>query len=162
MKFHFPTLLFSITFILTSTGSGCASLSHSLTAKVLAWTGMGESDPESGESAAEDDGGDPVAAAAMRLRRPASVRATDSEPGERGWGRPTYWGSTAETIEAGMGMEDVEAVWGAPTHVDTAGDPRDGNQRWVYYSGLSSRYGLGTKKTVYFESGRVAGWKRAN
>ena len=59
-----------------------------------------------------------------------------------------------------MAMNDVTSIWGEPSNVDTAGDPRDGNQRWTYYSGLSSRYGLGSKRVVFFENGRVAGWRQ--
>ncbi len=124
---------------------GCASI-----AKYLPWNPVG------GE-AESDYADDPVAAAAMKLRRPASLDPGAGSADDRSWSRRSA--PPAETIGFGMGMDEVTAIWGDPTHVDTAGDPRDGNQRWTYYSGLSSRYGLGNKRIVYFENGHVAGWK---
>lgn len=127
-------------------GGGCASVNKLLH--------FGNDDTEENS----DNTDDPVAAAAMRLRKPASNPGESANSFEdRSWS-PRY-APPAETISVGMGMDEVAAVWGEPTHVDTAGDPRSGNQRWTYYSGLSSRYGLGTKRVVYFEAGHVAGWK---
>lgn len=64
-------------------------------------------------------------------------------------------------VTLGMGMEDVLRSWGEPRSVDTAGDPRSGNQRWVYYDGLSSRWGMSQKRILYFERGRLVGWETA-
>ena len=134
-----------ILFCLPLVGSaGCASLS-----KYMPWGEKSDQD-----SQYEDD---PVAAAAMRLRRPASSASAADASDDRGWSR--RYAAPAETISYGMAMEEVQAVWGEPSAVDSAGDSRDGNQRWTYYSGLSSRYGLGSKRIVYFENGHVAGWK---
>jgi len=54
----------------------------------------------------------------------------------------------------GMNMDEVRAAWGEPREVEMAGDPRQGNHRWLYFNGLS----LLGRKIVYFENGRVAGW----
>mgnify|MGYP001561987397 CR=1 FL=1 len=59
----------------------------------------------------------------------------------------------------GMSMTDVREVWGEPGEVETAGSPTYGNQRWIYYTGLSSQNGLGSARSVYFEAGRVIGWQ---
>jgi hypothetical protein len=64
-------------------------------------------------------------------------------------------------ITLGMAMGDVLSVWGEPRSIDTAGDPRQGNQRWVYFDGLSSRWSMSAKRIVYFEQGRVIGWEHA-
>jgi hypothetical protein len=143
MRSFSPTILILIWTLLLGSG-GCASLS-----KFLPW---GDGDPQETDSSE-----DPIAAAAMRLRRPASSQSVDPTE-ERTWSR--RYAPPAETISYGMAMEEVEAVWGEPSAVDSAGDSRDGNQRWTYYSGLSSRYGLGSKRIVYFENGKVAGWKK--
>lgn len=58
----------------------------------------------------------------------------------------------------GMKMQDVLALWGHPGEVETAGSPRHGNQRWLYYTGLSGRWSLSTIRVVYFEAGKVVGW----
>ena len=146
------SLTFLIILWITLLGSsGCASIS-----KYLPWG------DDKGEQDNEYDG-DPDAAAAMKLRKPASMSSSsdssdsgdDSE--QRNWSR--RYSPPAETISYGMAMDEVTGVWGEPSQVDSAGDSRDGNQRWTYYSGLSSRYGLGSKRIVYFENGKVAGWK---
>lgn len=170
-----PTLKFSLTYVdpMTGTGTeavmkpyyrilsltlfvpllsagGCASLT-----RVIEWTqGMDQAEePELSD--------DPVAAAAMRMRSPASLEGEDepisSTHSDRI--RSRYSAPVAETIGYGMDMGEVTSIWGQPSYVDTAGDPSDGNQRWTYQSGLSSRYGLGSKRIVYFENGRVAGWR---
>ena len=62
-------------------------------------------------------------------------------------------------VALGMTMNDVAHAWGTPGAVNTAGEPMMGNQQWIYFQGLSSRYGNGSKRVVYFEQGRVAGWE---
>ncbi|MEK6578444.1 MAG: hypothetical protein AABZ55_04390 [Bdellovibrionota bacterium] len=64
----------------------------------------------------------------------------------------------AREVVLGMTMEDVLRLWGHPSDVDTAGDPRLGNQKWHYFSGLTSRWGMGGARVVYFEQGLVVGW----
>lgn len=65
----------------------------------------------------------------------------------------------SDDLVLGMDMNDVRSVWGAPREVQTAGDPRHGNQRWIYPNGLYSAAGVGSARVVYFEAGRVAGWE---
>jgi uncharacterized protein YceK len=62
-------------------------------------------------------------------------------------------------ISYGMSMEDVRDTWGEPSRVDTAGDWSRGNERWIYYLGLSDYPDLGSKRTVYFTNGRVSAWR---
>ncbi len=59
----------------------------------------------------------------------------------------------------GMQMSDVRNVWGEPRDVQMAGDPRYGNQRWIYFEGLSSPWSTSRARIVYFENGRVVGWE---
>ncbi len=60
----------------------------------------------------------------------------------------------------GMSMAEVRDAWGAPVETENAGLARNGNERWIYRSGLSGRNGLkGETRAVYFESGRVSGWQ---
>lgn len=62
-------------------------------------------------------------------------------------------------LALGMSMDQVRASWGEPRDVAIAGDPRHGNQRWTYRE-VASRYFSGSSdRTVFFEDGKVAGWK---
>ena len=152
MKSHYQTVLFLIA-ILLLTGSGCASVTRMLASLDIMGDGSGDNKT--------DESDDPVAAAAARFREPASSASYgDGSSGSRTWSS-RYTSPTADTIGYGMDMGEVSSIWGEPGSVDSAGDPREGNQRWTYYSGLSSRYGLGSKRVVYFEGGKVAGWKAA-
>jgi hypothetical protein len=66
----------------------------------------------------------------------------------------------SKDLVLGMSMAEVQHAWGQPTDIESAGHSRHGNERWIYRSGLSSRYGLGGEtRAVYFESGRVVGWQ---
>lgn len=75
-------------------------------------------------------------------------------------------------VVLGMAMHDVREVWGEPTDVEVAGvdlasrNPAGAglassgsNERWVYATGLSSRWSLGAARVIYFEDGRVVGWE---
>lgn len=65
-------------------------------------------------------------------------------------------------LALGMQMSEVEKLWGNPEEVEFAGQPRDGNQKWIYYKGFSSPWSLGTLKVIYFEEGKVIGWNTTN
>lgn len=54
-------------------------------------------------------------------------------------------------IEIGMDMKSVIEKWGNPHRVDTAGNPKLGNERWTFFEN-------GTRKYVYFSKGAVEGW----
>lgn len=54
-------------------------------------------------------------------------------------------------ITQGMSKQQVISLWGRPSRVDIAGDPRLQNERWSYYSN-------GSAQQVYFENGSVEGW----
>jgi hypothetical protein len=51
----------------------------------------------------------------------------------------------------GMEKEQVEKMWGRPSKIDIAGNPRLQNERWSFVED-------GNVKQVYFESGKVQGW----
>ncbi len=105
---------------------------------------------------------DPVARAALAVRdegrSPASVGSESSDSGDSAFikerSAPMF-----NRLTLGMEMPQVLELWGKPTDVKAAGEPSDGNQRWVYSEGVAGLYGLGTQRVVYFEQGRVAGWE---
>ena len=51
-----------------------------------------------------------------------------------------------------MSKTEVQRIWGSPSRVDVAGNPKMENERWSFYHN-------GRVKTVFFESGRVEGWE---
>jgi hypothetical protein len=61
-------------------------------------------------------------------------------------------------VTLGMKMRDVLNVWGEPGEIEAAGQS-DSHQRWIYFTGLSSSWSLGSARAVYFENGRVIGWE---
>lgn len=103
---------------------------------------------------------DPVEAAADRIgggspeERIAASSLAESEANAR-IDRAMMLGQ----IVTGMKKEQVQAIWGEPAEVETAGDFHEGNQRWVYRDGVSTRWGLKPSRQVYFEHGRVVGWQ---
>jgi len=54
-------------------------------------------------------------------------------------------------IYLGMDKEEVVKIWGRPSKVDIAGNPKHQNERWSFVED-------GNVKQVYFESGKVQGW----
>jgi hypothetical protein len=106
---------------------------------------------------------DPIAAAAAQVR----------DSGSHDWGASAGDTATEEDheyhiqraltqreITTGMSMNQVRDVWGEPRDVEQAGDSYQGNQKWVYYDGLSSRWSVSGSRVVYFEGGHVVGWER--
>jgi hypothetical protein len=51
----------------------------------------------------------------------------------------------------GMEKEQVVKLWGRPSKVDVAGNPKQQNERWSFVED-------GNVKQVYFEGGKVQGW----
>jgi hypothetical protein len=105
---------------------------------------------------------DPIAAVALSLRQgrhPAYARepATEADLQER----QTQLRSAIAQREVlvGMDMRQVTQVLGRPYDIESAGDPGQGNQRWVYPLGLSGRFGLGAQRVIYFEDGKLVGWE---
>lgn len=70
-----------------------------------------------------------------------------------------YRPTVAQTLHLGMNPDEVQAIWGRPAEVEAAGDPNQGNLKWIYSVGIHGRYGIGSQRAVYFENGRVAGWE---
>lgn len=54
-------------------------------------------------------------------------------------------------IAMGMKKDQVVEMWGRPSRIDVAGNPRNENERWAFYNNGKLQY-------VYFESGVVQGW----
>src|SRR4051812_38521062 len=100
----------SIVILLTLSVS-CASILHEL-------------DPQSE---------DPIARVALAQTEEASkekeILARKQSPQNKDgilWA--TEWGE----LLVGMETQDVLSAWGRPTEIETAGDSRSGNQRWIY------------------------------
>ena len=51
----------------------------------------------------------------------------------------------------GMPKEDVVKIWGRPSRIEIAGNPKNQNERWSFFED-------GSVKQVYFEGGKVQGW----
>lgn len=62
-------------------------------------------------------------------------------------------------VTLGMSRQDVLASWGQPSDVEKAGTRNTGNERWIYYQGLTTRWSMRSARIVYFESGQVVGWE---
>lgn len=63
-------------------------------------------------------------------------------------------------VTVGMTKQAVRDSWGEPELVEVAGNPLYGNERWAYSEQIPSTDGFKTeRRTIYFESGRVAGWQ---
>ena len=60
---------------------------------------------------------------------------------------------TLNTIAQGMTKEEVSTYWGQPYSIEVAGNPKYENERWAYKR-------KGHVEYVYFESGKVEGWKK--
>jgi outer membrane protein assembly factor BamE (lipoprotein component of BamABCDE complex) len=99
---------------------------------------------------------DPIEAAAMAYRSPSSLT---EKPAPFLADAAADMGSP-DQIRVGMAKSDVMSAWGRPSEIETAGNGQLGHERWVYFRGLSSRWGLASRdaqRVVYFEGGRVAG-----
>ncbi len=110
----------------------------------------------------ESESNDPLEQAARETRRgAAAIGPFDFVDPEKG---PLLEAQIRRALRLGeltlgMRQDDVTSVWGSPQTVETAGDPRAENQRWLYFSGLSEQWSMGSRKVVYFEGGRVVGWE---
>ena len=147
-KMKYPTFLVKINLILALTApllNGCAILSF-LNLK-------GDS------SEADEISEDPIASAAAMYRRPAGNLSESAQIAGDDEDYNPYRNAPPEEITLGMRMSDVVAIWGEPRDIETAGHANQGNQRWTYYQGLSSRWSMSATRIVYFEQGKVAGWE---
>jgi len=57
----------------------------------------------------------------------------------------------SKDLYLGMSKSQVMQAWGKPSRVDIAGNPRNQNERWVFFED-------GSAKQIFFEYGRVGGW----
>lgn len=98
--------------------------------------------------------GDPVAAAAMKLRQPSSLNSPYRASVDQLESARNH-----NDIIRGMTRDDVVEIWGTPRKIEPAGDEASGNERWIYSEGLSSRWSLSNTRILYFEQGQLAGWE---
>jgi hypothetical protein len=112
-----------------------------------------------------DEYEDPILREALRVRG-MDFRAVNESQWSEGQRQSReseiQYGLETGEIVVGMKMDDVVTVWGRPRDIEVAGDPRFGNQKWIYHEGVSSRWGLRPLRVIYFEEGRVAGWETAS
>lgn len=57
----------------------------------------------------------------------------------------------AAEVYLGMAKSQVVQIWGKPTRIEIAGNPKLQNERWSFIED-------GNVKQIYFESGKVQGW----
>ena len=63
-------------------------------------------------------------------------------------------------LRLGMQKNRVKHRLGAPNQVEVAGNPKYGNERWIYETSVPTLDGYyKEKKIIYFESGTVVGWE---
>jgi hypothetical protein len=108
---------------------------------------------------------DPIAKVAISLRQgrhPAYTREATTEADVEERQQRMRLAAADREVIPGMDMRQVRGILGEPFDIETAGDPGQGNQRWVYPLGLSGRFGLGAKRMLYFEEGKLVGWENAH
>ncbi|RPJ74697.1 MAG: hypothetical protein EHM20_10185 [Alphaproteobacteria bacterium] len=54
-------------------------------------------------------------------------------------------------VYLGMAKPDVVQIWGKPTRIEIAGNPKHQNERWSFVED-------GNVRQIYFENGKVQGW----
>ena len=65
-----------------------------------------------------------------------------------------------ENVKVGMARRNVKMRLGRPVDVETAGNPKYGNERWIYEKSVPTLDGYyKEKKVIYFENGNVVGWE---
>lgn len=63
-------------------------------------------------------------------------------------------------IAVGMQKEAVKDSWGDPEYVEVSGNPKFENERWKFSVPVQTSEGYQIEERyVYFENGRVVGWK---
>lgn len=68
--------------------------------------------------------------------------------------------SSTDNIHLGMQKNRVKRSLGLPSQVEVAGNPKYGNERWVYVRSVPTLDGYyKEKKVIYFEGGSVVGWE---
>jgi hypothetical protein len=68
----------------------------------------------------------------------------------------------SEELILGMRTQDVLSIWGKPQRIESAGDPKMGNQKWSYSNSVLRQWNSQPSKVIYFESGKVVGWENTS
>lgn len=81
-----------------------------------------------------------------------NVRKQDMQD-DQGKGQDFIQKHSIHNSELYLGMLKTQVIqlWGKPSRVEIAGNPRNQNERWLFIED-------GNKKQIYFESGKVQGW----
>lgn len=65
-----------------------------------------------------------------------------------------------QSLRLGMEKNRVQRNLGSPMEVEVAGNPKYGNERWIYERNVPTLDGYYTERQViYFEGGSVVGWE---
>ncbi len=73
---------------------------------------------------------------------------------------PSTLARAGESLHVGLMRPQVRELLGEPDLVESAGNPRYGNERWKYDSAEPSNRGYHNQiYYIYFEGGRVVGWQ---
>ncbi len=68
--------------------------------------------------------------------------------------------SSTRNIRLGMEKNRVARTLGEPKLVEVAGNPKYGNERWIYETAIPTLDGYyKEKRVIYFEGGNVVGWE---
>ena len=68
--------------------------------------------------------------------------------------------ASSDALRLGMNKKNVKRNLGLPKHVEVAGNPKYGNERWVYEKAVPTMDGYYKEfKVIYFEGGRLVGWE---
>lgn len=63
-------------------------------------------------------------------------------------------------LRLGMPKNRVKRTLGLPSQVEVAGNPKYGNERWIYERSVPTLQGYYKERRVmYFEGGRLVGWE---
>ena len=133
---------------------GCANLNLAL--------GLDDDDNSNQQVSDSQEGGifyDPMSSIAMKLRKPKPMSAVGRMAQREAEQDQESAAMRHGEIIPGMPMASVRSLWGDPVEVQFAGKPGLGHEKWTYFYGLSSNWGMGTSRDVYFEDGRVVGWE---
>ncbi len=147
MKKSFSNVTVLTVALLTVSASGCAGLSLDTdTAR----------DPASSRDSTFWGNGASSWGETSKGEAPSAEELAEAQEKQQNWIRAA---KRTHDIVKGMAMTDVQSAWGQPHAVETAGDARFGNERWIYREGLSQKWGTKSARVIYFEDGRVVGWE---
>jgi hypothetical protein len=68
--------------------------------------------------------------------------------------------SLQSDLYLGMASGNVSSTLGQPDHIEVAGNPDKGTERWIYVRKVPTMDGYyNERQIIYFEAGTVVGWE---